>query len=212
MKDALFFAFDSETGGLKPDQADMLTFYGAVVDSNFKVLDEVNLKLKPNEGRLPRADAGALKVNGIDISTHLADPATVTYAEGGALLEAMLKKHSKKVGRRLNITPFGYNVSFDEKFTWHHLLNETQWFKYMHYKKVDVMDRVDFLREAGWLPQEVARLGDVNDFLNLPKRAAHDAKNDTLMTIDVYQALLKLMESKKSGGSTQDLIALLEAE
>lgn len=207
-----FFAFDSETGGLDPDVADMLTFYGAIVDaSTLKVVEELYLKLKPESG-LPIADAKALEVNGIDLAKHMTDPETLAYSQGRAKLEEMLKKYAKKVGRGMNIRPFGYNVPFDENFTWKHLLPREKWQKYMHYKRVDVMDRVEFLKECGWFPPEIGTLVSVNDFLNLPKRDAHDAKNDTLMTIDVYSELLKLLASKKDGGTNQDLISLLEAE
>ena len=109
----LYMPFDSETGGLDENSADLLTAYFAIMDEEYKILDEIYLKLKPND-RLPIAEAGALRVNGIDIQQHLADPETVTYAEGKKLLIAMIKKHLKKRGRYSNIMPFGYNVPFDE--------------------------------------------------------------------------------------------------
>ena len=62
-------AFDCETGGLDPKQADILTLYMGILDEDFKVLEELDLKLKPNSG-LPRADAGALKVNKIDLQAR----------------------------------------------------------------------------------------------------------------------------------------------
>jgi DNA polymerase III epsilon subunit-like protein len=208
-----YFAFDTETGGLSPDEADLLTFYGAIVETDtLKVIDELYLKLKPNNGELPVAEIGALKVNGIKIPEHMADPETITYKDGAAKIKGMLSKYSKKVGRSLNIKPLGYNVPFDERWTWKHLLSEEEWKKFMHYKRVDVMERVDFLKECSWFPPELGSLGSVNEFLNLPKRNAHNAKDDTLMCLDVYAELLKLMASKKSGGTTQDLISLLEAE
>ena len=208
-----FAAFDSETGGLNPEVADMLTFYMGLFDENFKLVEEVDLKLKP-EGRLPVADAGALKVNGIDLKAHLANPETVTYAVGRERVLAMLKRHYKKVGRSSNIRPLGYNVPFDEKFTFQHLISQADWLNVMHYKRVDVMERVDFLKECGWFPKELGSLGTVVDYLQIPKRSAHNAKEDTLMTVDVYKKLLEIMRNKKEGGSgqQQDLIALLEAE
>lgn len=205
-----FAAFDSETGGLDPDQVDMLTFYMAIIDQDLNVLDEVDLKLKP-DGRLPIAEAQALAVNKIDIRKHLEDPNTVTYSQGKEKLKAMLAKYSKKVGRTLNIKPLGYNVPFDEGFTFKHLMPRAEWMKFMHYKRVDVMERVDFLKECDWFPSEIGSLGTVVDYLQIPKRAAHNAKEDTLMTIDVYKKLLEIMKSKKEGGQNQiDLISLLE--
>jgi len=204
--------FDSETGGLNPDEVDMLTFYMAIFDENFKLVDEIDLKLKPDEGRLPVAHADALKVNGIDIRKHLEDPETITYSEGKAKMKSVLKKYHKKEGRYNNIRPMGYNVPFDEGFAWKHLMSRAEWLEFFHYKRVDVMERVDFLKECSWFPPDLGTLSTVNDYLKLPKRNAHTAKDDTFMCVDVYLKILDLMKSKKdNAGSTQDLISMLEA-
>ncbi len=211
----LYLAFDSETGGLDENKADLLTWYGGIMNEDYQILDEVYLKLKP-EGRLPIAEAGALKVNGINIQNHLADPETVTYAVGRERVIAMLKKHLKKNGRFSNITPMGYNTPFDIRWTQKHLLSTEDWLSILHYKVWDVMQDVDFLKRAGWFPKELGSLGTVVDFLGIPKRNAHNAKEDTLMTIDVAKKVMEIMKSKKDGGSSagagQDLISLLEAE
>jgi DNA polymerase III epsilon subunit-like protein len=205
-------AFDTETGGLEPGDADLLTFYGGLFDEDLKLVEELNLKLKPDDGRLPIAEAQALKVNGIDIKAHLNDPETVTYSEGNSKLVAMLRKYLKKTGRYSNIRPFGYNVPFDIKWVQHYMLRPTEWNSILHYKHIDVMQNVDFLKECGWFPSDLGSLGTVVEYLQLPKRSAHNAKEDTLMTVDVHKKLLELMKSKKDGGPTQDLISLLEAE
>lgn len=207
-----FAAFDSETGGLNPDTADLLTFYMCIINEEFQMQDELYLKLKPDNGVFPIAEEQALRVNGINLKAHIEDPGTVTYCEGKRLLVGMLRKYSKKVGRSMNIRPLGYNVPFDEQWTWKHLLPKEEWLKLMHYKRVDVMERVDFLKESGWFPNDLGSLGTVVDYLQLPKRAAHNAREDTLMTVDVYKRLLEIMRSKKEGGTSQDLILLLESE
>ena len=204
--------FDSETGGFNPKTADLLTLYVAIADEEFKILDEVYLKLKPDGGRLPIAEAQALKVNGIDIQAHLSDPETITYSEAKVKVITLLKKHLKKTGRFSNIRPLGYNVPFDVKWVQEHILPADEWESILHYKNVDVMERVDFLKEVEWFPKDLGSLGSVVDYLQLPKRAAHNAKEDTLMTVDVYKKLKEIMKSKRDGGSAQDLISLLEAE
>jgi DNA polymerase III epsilon subunit-like protein len=210
----LYMAFDCETGGFNSEKADLLTAYFGIIDEDYKILDELYLKLKP-ENRLPIAEAGALKVNGINIADHLADPDTVTYSEGKKRLVALLRKHLKKNGRFSNIMPFGYNVPFDEKWVQQYLLEEDEWRDILHYKSVDVMKTVDDLKRFGWFPKELGSLETVVSFLGLPKRGAHNAKEDTLMTIDVDTKLREIMRSKKdasAGGVQQDLISLLEAE
>jgi DNA polymerase III alpha subunit (gram-positive type) len=206
-----YIPFDCETGDLETETGDILTIYMSVMDEEFKVVDELNLKLKPDD-RLPMAQQGALRVNGINIKDHLANPETMTYSEGKKLIVAMLKKYHKKTGRYNNLRPLGQNVDFDIKFVQHYLLPEKEWNTLFHYAKIDTKGIVDFLKDAGWFPKDLGSLGSVVDYLDIPRRAAHNAKEDTLMTIDVYVKLLDIMKAKKENGASQDLISLLEAE
>ena len=207
-----FMAFDTETGGLDQKKADLLTAYFGIVDEEFKLVDEIYLKLKPDNGRLPIAEAGALAVNKIDIKKHLEDPETVTYSEGKKKLKDLLGKYVVKRGRFSNTRPLGYNVPFDVRWVQEYLLPASEWEALLHYKDVDVMRPVDFLKDAGWFPPELGSLGTVVEYLQLPKRDAHNAREDTLMTVDVYKRLLEIMRSKKDGGQAQDLISILESE
>lgn len=211
-KDKFFMAFDSETGGFNPSTADLLTFYAGIFDEDYKLVEDVYLKLKPNEGRLPIAEAQALRVNGIDLRGHMADPETITYAEGKVKLITLLHKYLQKTGRYSNIEPLGYNVPFDIRWGQYHLLPQDEWESILHYQYTDVMQNVGFLKKCGWFPSDLGSLSSVVDYLQLPKRGAHNSKEDTLMTVDVHKKLLQIMASKKEGGSTQDLISLLEAE
>ena len=212
MSDSYFLAFDSETGGLETS-ADMLTLYMAIVDENFKVVEELDLKLKPDGGRLPVAEAGALKVNGIDLHKHLADPETITYSEAKEKIVTLLKKYLKKKGRYSNITPLGQNVDFDIKFLQHHVLCPDEYNKYIHYGKMDTKMISDFFKACSWFPKDVGNLGSIAKHLNVALSNAHNARADTLACVEVYKKMVELMESKKEGGGQSvDLITLLEAE
>lgn len=211
MSDSYYFAFDTETGGLIPDEADMLTFYAAILDEEFKIVDEIDLKLKPND-RLPIAHADALRVNGINIQEHLANPATITYAEAKVKIITLIKKYLKKKGRFSNIRPLGQNVQFDLDWTWYHIIPRKEWESMVHYGKIDTKLCVDFLKDCGWFPRDLGSLGSVVEYLGIPKRLAHNAKEDTLMCVDVYKKILEIMKAKKENSGSQDLISLLEAE
>jgi DNA polymerase III epsilon subunit-like protein len=212
MADNFYLAFDSETGGLETS-ADMLTLYMAIVDENFKVVEELDLKLKPDGGRLPVAEAGALKVNGIDLHKHLADPETITYSEAKEKIVGLLKKYLKKKGRYSNITPLGQNVDFDIKFLQHHVLCPDEYSKYIHYGKMDTKMISDFFKACSWFPKDVGNLSSIAKHLNVALSNAHTARADTLACVEVYKKMVELMESKKeSGGQSVDLIALLEIE
>ena len=207
-----WLGFDLETGGLDPSKADLLTGYFAMVDEDFKIVDELPLQLKPNSG-LPVVEARAMETNKIDIRKHMEDPNTITYAEGGKKLQAFVKKYLKKKGRYSNIKPLGYNIlTFDIPWAQYHLLDKTTWESMIHYKSLDVMQHVDMLKEHGWLPPTVGNLGSVVEFFGIPKGEAHVARDDLLMTIGAHKKIRELMDSKKNGGNSQDLISLLEAE
>jgi oligoribonuclease (3'-5' exoribonuclease) len=212
MKDQVFCVMDCETGGFDENKVDLLTVYIAITDEDFRIIEELDLKLKPNDGRLPVAEAQALEVNKIDLVKHLADPTTITYAEGKEKLIALFKKHLKKKGRYSNIVLLGQNVGFDQRFVWKHLIDFATWESFVSYNVEDTKTACLFLKRCGWLPKEVGTLGSLVDFFNIPKRTAHEAKGDVHMTIDVYKAMIQMMASKKEGGTTQDLISLLEAE
>jgi DNA polymerase III epsilon subunit-like protein len=208
-----YAAFDCESGGLNPDEVDILTLYASILDEDFKHVDELSLKLKPNDGRIPIAHADALKVNGIDIQKHMEDPETVTYAEGNKAVIQLLKKYYKKSGRSSNIRPMGQNVQFDLDFIWKHLVPRNEWNSLVHHGKIDTKLCVEFMKDCGLFPKELGSLSSVVDYLGIPKRSAHDAKNDTLMCIEVYRRLIDIMKSKKDAAAAPtDIISMLEAE
>lgn len=202
---------DKETGDLDPKLGDVLTaYYGVVELDTFKIVEELELKLKPDD-RLPRANPEALRVNGIDLRLHLEDPATITYSQARPLIENLLKKY-REPGRYSNLRLFGHNVDFDKDFEFEHLTPRHVWEKLVHYVTADTKRAADFLKDCGWLPKNIGTLLSLVEFFNIPKRQAHSAKDDCLMTLEVYKKLLEMMRAKKEGGASQDLIALLEAE
>lgn len=208
-----YFATDTETGGLNPDKADLLTFYVGFHDEEFKLVDELYLKLKPDDGRIPIAELGALRVNGINIAEHLADPETVTYKEGREKVIAITKKYLKKNGRYSNIRPMGHNLPFDINWIQKHLVDKDTWDSMIHYGIIDTKTICDFLKDVGWFPKELGTLTSLVDYLGIPKRPAHNAKEDTLMMVDVYKKYLDMMKNRReSSGGQQDLISQLEAE
>lgn len=210
----LYIPFDTETGGTNCKTSDLLTIYMGVMDENFKIIDELDLKVKPDDGRLPICEQQALNVNKIDVAKHLADPETITYSEAKVKVVAMLKKHLKKTGRYSNLVPMGHNVPFDIGYMQEYILSKDEWEKILHYRTVDTNPIVGFFKDCGWWPRELGNLGSIVEYLGVPKRPAHNAKEDTLMMVDCYKAMLGIMSSKKEGqgSAQQDLISLLEAE
>lgn len=210
----LYLPFDCETGGFDPTKTDLLTAYFGIFDENFQKLDELDLKLRPDHGGYPIAEEGALKVNGIDLAKHMADPETIAYSQGKARLQALLKKHLKKQGKYSNLRPLGHNLPFDINWVQHHLIKKDEWDKTVHYGILDTKALADLLKDSGIFPSDTGTLVSVAKFLGVAMRNAHNAKEDTLMCVDSYRAMIDLLKSLKAGGGgqKQDLISLLEAE
>jgi DNA polymerase III epsilon subunit-like protein len=203
--------FDCETGGLDPKKHSLLTAYFVIYNEKHEKLDELELYLKPDLGDII-ADPEALAVTGIDIKVHLEDPRTMTYSDGYKQLVTMLEKHKIK-GKRKHFRPCGQNISFDIGFILAQLIPEDEWNKLVHHRALDTLQILTFLQDVGFLPVDLGNLESQVEYFGIPKGEVHNAKEDVRMTVDVYQAYVKLMSDKKdglSGVSTNNLLSIVE--
>lgn len=183
-----YLAFDTETGGLKPERFDLLTAYFTVLDENLFPFDEgVYLKLKPTIGPI-RAEPGALVVNKIDLVKHEVE--AITYAEGRSQLERYIERHKQPDAK---LTPLGQNVDFDRKFVEMHLMDRTKWATSVGPVPVDTYKIAKRLRDLGKLPGIMnLKLETMINYFNLPRASAHNARNDVIMTVLLLKELRKL--------------------
>ena len=63
-----YFLFDTETGGVRKEMS-LLTLYGHILDENLRILDTIDLKIKPDDG-IYHLSAQGLGVNNINILEH----------------------------------------------------------------------------------------------------------------------------------------------
>lgn len=208
MSNIAYIAFDLETGGFDPKVSPILTGCFLAVDESLNVIDELNLKIRPNE-TYHLVTPEALAVNKINLEAHLADPETLTHAEAKVKLTSFLKKHC---AARSKPRSMGHNVGFDAGFVFEQLLTKAEWEKFMHYHSVDTMAVTGFLKDCGWLPKEVGKLESLVKHFNIPKLEHHNARGDILMTVDVYRALRGMVIGAKNGAGQghEDLLSLLE--
>lgn len=183
-----YVAFDTETGGVTLDTS-LLTAYFAVLDENFEMVDELYLRLKPEDGRY-FITAGALKVNGINLIEH--DSVAITYKEAKTLLYRFLEKNYR--GEKL--IPIGHGVYFDIVRIKQDLISQGSWEGFVSYRSLDTSVAAQFLCAAGLFPEDVSgSLGSLVKYFNLPSQGKlHDARIDTLQTIAVLRELLKLVK------------------
>jgi oligoribonuclease (3'-5' exoribonuclease) len=206
-----YLFYDCETSGRNSKNNAILTAYFIIYDEDWNRLDELELFLKPDDGNVLVED-GALEVNGIDLDLHLKDKRTLPYSEGKEVLMSFLSKHKIK-GKRRHFRPCGQNIKFDEDFIINQLVPEKEWRSLVHYRCLDTLDILTFLQDIKFLPKDLGNLESQVDYFNIPKGKAHDARDDIIMTVDVYKAYRKLLIDKKdniSSVSNNDLLSIIE--
>jgi DNA polymerase III alpha subunit (gram-positive type) len=207
-----YLFFDCETGGLDPIKNSLLTAYFGVYNSQFDLIDELDLQLRPQDLSQLNVHPTALKITGINLEEHLSDPQTLTYQQGKDKLIKLLEKN-KIPKKRRSFRPCGQNIEFDINFIKNQLLEDEIWGKYVHYNTIDTLRILTFLQDIGILPVDLGKLESLVNYFNIPMGQAHNAKEDIRMTVEVYKAMGNLIKGKKtemSGISTNSLLEIIE--
>lgn len=191
-----FLAFDCETGGLDPDRS-LLTVYFVAMDENFKVLGELDLKIKPDDDGPYLVDAQALEVNGINLVEH--DKDAITLKEAKRKLYDFLAEHKPEGKGKL--IPIGQNIWFDIGCVQRHLMRKKVWDQFVSYHPVDTAGIATVMKLIGIIPRsEKTRLTNLVEIFNVPLTNAHDARADTVATVKVLRAMLKRLAEGNNVG------------
>jgi DNA polymerase III alpha subunit (gram-positive type) len=186
--DRLVF-YDTETGGTDPSFS-LLTLYIRVIDQEYNLIDDLYLRIKPDNG-IYKTTPQALSKNGINLEEH--DKIAITESAAKVLLLNFLSRNTNDGKYRLH--PSGYNIPFDDRFINAHLLDSQTWFNHISYSHVDMFPLVNALYVAGLLPGNVGnRLTDVAAYFGVNTDGAHDAKNDILLTVEVFSRIIGLIQ------------------
>ena len=184
-----YIALDTETGGITPETS-ILTAFFAVLDQDFNVTDDLDFKLKPENGNYV-VTAQGLAVNKIDLVEH--DKTAILIKDARTPLYEFLKKNYR--GEKL--IPIGHNVAFDvSRIKRDGLISEGSWETFVSYRTLDTGIVAQFLKAAEIFPPEVSgSLGSlVGHFKIASKGELHDARVDTLQTVSVLKELLKIVK------------------
>jgi hypothetical protein len=207
---------DVETGGTLIEKHALLTLYICILSQEGQIVDEIDLKLMPDDGIFKvgtgpdcNVDPEALEVNGIDIDEHRADPTTVTYTVGRRMFIEFCKRNMS--GKR-SLRPGGHNIlAFDVPMIMHALkISQEEWDELFHYRVVDTMPMVTMMQLATWLPDELGGQESLVKYYNVPTLKAHVAKNDTIMWVGVFLAMVRSLIDRKNGGGGTDELLILE--
>jgi oligoribonuclease (3'-5' exoribonuclease) len=203
--------FDTETTGKYAKLHCPLTAYFAVCDQNLQIIDEIYLQMKPDDMAKLKVEQEAMDVNKINLQEHLADPSTITHGEARVKLKNFLTKNKIK-GKRKSFMPAGHNVAFDKEMVWEWIMPQEEFEEDVHYRTLDTSMITNFLKDIGFVPDEVGNLMSLVQYFNLPEKEAHTCKGDVLMNIDVYRAMRATFTARKKDmvGSSNSLLEIIE--
>ena len=182
-----YILVDCETGGF--DGTSLLTVYFGLVDKDFKLIDDLYLYTKPDDG-IYRVQAQALGVNKINLIDH--EVKAITYKEAGTNLYEFLKEHTGD--GKFKPQPLGHNVNFDIKRVTQDLMTPNTWQQFVSYRLLDTGTLGSALKDAGRIPSDISgSLSSYCQFFEIDASRAHDAQGDCVMTLQVYKKMLGLI-------------------
>lgn len=193
---AVYVALDCEMGGIDLHYS-LLQAYFVALDKNLQIVSELNLLTKPDDG-IYHICAQGLAVNGIDLVKH--DAVAVTYSNARSELGSWFRKinNGQQISR---LRALGHNVHGDIRHIWDKIYARTKWENFVGYRNIDTATICQYLKDCGKIPQSVdgpegvsGSLKSLADHFHVPYESEklHDARADTLLTVDVYRCMLKL--------------------
>lgn len=180
----MYIAFDTETTGVAYD-SQVLSAYFIILDKDLNKIDDFNVNLKYPTYHV---SAIALECNKIDLILH--DKTAVTIQEASVSFNEFLTKNKSFE----KLIPLGHNISFDIKMITRQLISEEKYNVFFNTLTVDTLTKARFLKKNKKLECTSLSLGNLCRYLNIQVNddAFHDAKYDTLMTIELYKVLITI--------------------
>lgn len=186
----MYIVLDAEMGSVDLEYS-LLSVYLMAVNDKFEIIDELELLVKPDDGKFI-VNGEAMGINKIDLYAHSlkAKP----YKEAGTILYKWLNKLSNDGKEK--IIPIGHGVTGDIKFITKYLISRGSWEKYVSYRILDTSSVCQFLKSCNRFPESVSgsleSLGKHFD-ITVDENDLHDAKYDTVLTFKVFQELRKII-------------------
>lgn len=194
----MYIALDAEMGGIDLKYS-LLTVYFRVLNEEFQFVDELYLRLKPDNGEYI-VSARGMEVNQINLVDH--DKIAITYTDGKDVIRKWLYGISKLPNYK-RMSPIGHQFDGDLRHIWDKIMPREKWEAYVSYRKRDTSSIAEALRDSGIIPSNVmgeegvsGSLSSLAEFFKVsPDGNLHDAKVDTILTIEVYKKMVNLLKS-----------------
>lgn len=193
-----YLHLDCEMGGRELKYS-LLTAYFMVTDAKFKVLGDLYLAVKPDDGDYVVSGQG-MGVNKINLQEH--DKIAVPYKEAKPLLYNFLRKHSAGIVNGaatpnwmpIRLTPVGHGVKGDINHVILRLISEGSWEQFCTYHYIDTSVFLQILRAQGKMPADCdGSVTALADYFGIKIEGDdHDCRVDTKKTMGVFQKMLSL--------------------
>jgi DNA polymerase III epsilon subunit-like protein len=192
----MYLAFDTETSGIHTD-AQVLTAYFIILDSNFNEIDSLDLKIKYPVYSI---QLKAFEVNKIDLIKH--EQEALISLDAKIKLKNFLLKHKKN-----KYIPLGHNVKFD--------LDKMKSFGIFDHVSstfnLDTMQIAQFLKSCNKLPSNQSlSLKNLTEYFGIkPKGELHNAECDIRLTIDLFKHFQTILQNKQeieTQQNTQEIV------
>ena len=143
---------DLELTGLH-NESDILTLYMGVFDDNFKIIDELDLNLKPDPGSENRSvysvQPEAMSVNKIDLIQH--DSIAITYKQSKTIIYKWIEEMRSKHGP---LTPFGNSIQSDINKICERTVNQESWYNHVNRTVIELTSLGAAFKKSGSIPVE----------------------------------------------------------
>lgn len=176
----MYLLIDMETGGLDPQRDALLSIYLAYVDSKGSIVKDLSLNIKSETKNVNKE---ALEVNGINLEKHN-ERALSRFEARQEIMRFILGVGKKSV-------LLGWNTDFDRNFLlalFQEDPTEELFYKlYIDYRIMDVqMLYAYFFKHV--------RLANACINLHVPLVTTHEAKEDAIATLNVFNKLQEMKE------------------
>jgi len=187
----MYLSLDAEFGGIG-NQYSLLSAYFLLTDDKFVKVDDLYLLLKPNDG-IYHVCGEAMSINQINLIEH--DKVAITYKEGGTALYKFLKSHYDY--HKNHFISVGHGMSGDLTQIFDKLVARNTWETFVSYRRLDTSVALQFLKSCGLFPEEVSgSLESLIQYFGIKMEGnLHDAKNDTLATVECLKRLIEMVNS-----------------
>jgi DNA polymerase III epsilon subunit-like protein len=182
----MYLFIDTETGGIDPQEVDLLQVGMVMVTDDFKVVSTIKMDIHPDSG-IYRVTTEALRVNGIDLTNR---GETYSYSEMRPALQLWLSQGT---------APYviaGWNVAFDVAFLKQYLgLSRDLWNTLFKYSTYDVQAVARFSASVGIIDPALGGRGMHRTAkalgYDIDRDAPHDALADAMATVFIATTLFQ---------------------